>query len=157
MSIVLDAAEILKRLPHRHPMVLLDRIEELVYGKSATGIKNVTISDPVFQGHFPNNPIYPGVFIVEASAQLCGVVLGDPIAQDQPVLGYLASVRKFKFITPVRPGDVIIIKARAGVSHANLAEFTLDLSVGGRSVAAGTLAIALIDPKIPHEAYRSTL
>ncbi|MEV4952748.1 3-hydroxyacyl-ACP dehydratase FabZ [Paenarthrobacter nitroguajacolicus] len=146
MSIALKASDILARLPHRHPLVLLDRVEDLNHGKSATGIKNITISDPVFQGHFPNNPVYPGVYMIEASAQLCGLLLGSPTGEDGPVLGYLASVRKFKFITPVYPGDVLSIQARAGVSHANLADFSVDIKVSGKIVASGSLALARIDP-----------
>lgn len=92
--------------------------------------------------------MYPGVYIIEASAQLCGLLLGSPPTGEDgpPVLGYLASVRKFKFITPVYPGDVLSIQARAGVSHANLADFSVDIKVSGKIVASGSLALARIDP-----------
>lgn len=136
----LDAVEISKRLPHRHPFLLLDRVDELVPGVSAVGIKNISIADPVFAGHFPGNPIYPGVQMVEVAAQLCGLVISSD--GDGPVLGYLASIKRFKFSALVVPGDRLTIRTRAGVSIGSLTEFTTELTVDGKSVASGTLAIA---------------
>lgn len=142
MREALSSADIVSRLPHRHPFLLLDRVEELEPGHSAVGVKNISISDPVFAGHFPGHPVYPGVLIVETAAQLCGLlIVGSP----GPVLGYLASIKRFKFAEVVRPGDRMRIHARSGVSLGALTEFSVDVDVDGRSVASGVLAIARAD------------
>lgn len=139
-ALSLDAAEIMRRLPHRHPFLLLDRVDELVPGVSAVGVKNISIADPVFAGHFPGNPIYPGVQMVEVAAQLCGLIVSTDA--DGPALGYLASIKRFKFSALVVPGDQLTIRTKAGVSIGALTEFAADLSVSGRPVAGGVLAIA---------------
>jgi len=139
----LDAAEIIGLLPHRHPFLLLDRVEDLIAGESAVGVKNVSISDPVFAGHFPGRPVFPGVLLVEASAQTCGIVLAATM--DTPVLGYLASIKRFKFIEIVRPGDRLRIRANVGVSVGALTEFSVELRSDTSVVASGSLAVALAE------------
>ena len=143
MPATFTAAQVLARLPHRHPMALIDGIYDLEYGTSARGVKNVTISDPVFAGHFPTEPIYPGVMMIEAAAQVCGLILSDVSDGEQVVHGYLASVKKFRFLHLVRPGDRLDIFARSTVSFGGLTEFAVELRVGTRTVASGALAIAL--------------
>ena len=139
-GVVIEPAEVARRLPHRHPFLLLDRVDDLEIGVSAVGTKNVSITDPVFAGHFPGNPIYPGVHMVEVAAQLCGLV-GAPDEQG-PVLGYLASIKRFKFLALVVPGDQLRISVRAGASIGALTEFAVEITVAGRVVASGVLAIA---------------
>lgn len=136
----LEPAEVARRLPHRHPFLLLDRVDILETGISAVGTKNVSITDPVFAGHFPDNPIYPGVHMVEVAAQLCGLI--TPAEEQGPALGYLASIKRFKFLALVVPGDQMKITARAGVSVGALTEFAVEITVAGRVVASGVLAIA---------------
>ncbi|MGE4344975.1 MAG: 3-hydroxyacyl-ACP dehydratase FabZ [Geoalkalibacter sp.] len=103
----LDINEIMKRLPHRYPFLLVDRIEELVKGERVVGVKNVTINEPFFQGHFPGHPVMPGVLIIEAMAQVGGVfaIISDEIGSDK--VTYFTGIDKARFRKPVRPGDVL--------------------------------------------------
>ena len=128
-------------LPHRHPFLLIDRVEELEPGVSAVGVKNVSISDPVFAGHFPDHPIYPGVLLIEAAAQLSGILLAS--SAGEPAQGYLASVKRFKFVEIVRPGDSLRVHTRHRTSFASLHEFSVELTRGRQLMASGSLSIAL--------------
>ncbi len=139
-GVALEPAEVARRLPHRHPFLLLDRVDDLEAGVSAVGTKNVSIADPVFAGHFPGNPIYPGVHMVEVAAQLCGLIASSD--EQEPVRGYLASIKRFKFLALVVPGDQLRVSARAGASIGALTEFAVEITVAGRVVASGVLAIA---------------
>lgn len=143
MSVVLTAADILARLPHRHPFVMLDAVTELVPSRSGTALKNISISDPVFAGHFPGEPIYPGVLLIESAAQLCGLILAEIGADGSPRIGYLASVKKFRFVTLVCPGDQISIQGLAGTRFGGMTDFTVKLTVNGKDVASGSLVIAI--------------
>ncbi len=105
----IDIRRIMETLPHRYPMLLLDRITELEPLKRAAGFKNVTINEPFFQGHFPNNPVMPGIFIIEAMAQLGGTVILEPKAATTSV-PYLAGVDKVRFRRPVLPGDRLMME-----------------------------------------------
>ncbi len=139
-DVAIEPAEVARRLPHRHPFLLLDRVDDLEIGVSAVGTKNISITDPVFAGHFPDNPIYPGVHMVEVAAQLCGLIGSSD--EREPALGYLASIKRFKFLALVVPGDQMRISARAGASIGALTEFAVEITVAGRVVATGVLAIA---------------
>jgi len=113
----LDSTEIQAILPHRYPFLLVDRIEELEIGKRVIGIKNVTVNEPFFQGHFPGRPIMPGVLIIEAMAQVGGVLAFKSANQGGAKLVYFMGIDKAKFRKPVLPGDrlrfvVDILKAR---------------------------------------------
>ncbi len=136
----LEPGEIARRLP-TGSFLLLDRVDDLEVGISGVGTKNVSISDPVFAGHFPDNPIYPGVIWSRVAAQLCGLIGSSD--EQGPVLGYLASIKRFKFLALVVPGDQMKITARAGASIGALdREFAVEITVAGRVVASGVLAIA---------------
>jgi len=106
---IMDVMEIQTILPHRYPFLLVDRVTELTKGESTIAFKNVSISEPVFQGHFPGHPIYPGVMILEGMAQAGGILafksmdLTDEDAANKVV--YFMSIDKAKFRAPVRPGD----------------------------------------------------
>ncbi|MCP3177540.1 MAG: 3-hydroxyacyl-ACP dehydratase FabZ [Desulfuromonadales bacterium] len=107
---VLTTQEIMKLLPHRYPFLLVDRIVELEEGKKAVGIKNVTINEPFFQGHFPGHPIMPGVLIIEAMAQVGGLyaMVVNKIGDDK--VTYFAGIDNARFRKPVVPGDVLRIE-----------------------------------------------
>ncbi|MDW7643597.1 MAG: 3-hydroxyacyl-ACP dehydratase FabZ [Desulfuromonadales bacterium] len=107
---VLNSQEIMKLLPHRYPFLLVDRIVELEEGKKAVGIKNVTINEPFFQGHFPGHPIMPGVLIIEAMAQVGGLyaMVVNKIGDDK--VTYFAGIDNARFRKPVVPGDVLRIE-----------------------------------------------
>ncbi len=97
--------QILDVLPHRYPMLLVDRIVEMEPGKRIVGVKNVTINEPFFQGHFPGHPIMPGVLIVEAMAQTGGILLMGEVDEPETKIVYFMSIDKVKFRRPVVPGD----------------------------------------------------
>ena len=103
----MDIDAILSKLPHRYPFLMIDRIIEIDSDNSAIGIKNVSVNEPMFQGHFPGNPVFPGVLIIEGMAQTAGAIA---IAADQTKgrhVVYMVTVDKCKFRKPARPGDVI--------------------------------------------------
>ncbi|MDP7032433.1 MAG: 3-hydroxyacyl-ACP dehydratase FabZ, partial [Gemmatimonadota bacterium] len=106
-SISLDINAILEIMPHRYPMLLVDRIVELVDGKRVVGIKNVTINEPFFQGHFPGHPIMPAVLVVEAMAQAGGVLLLNTVERPETKLMYFLGIDNAKFRKPVLPGDTL--------------------------------------------------
>lgn len=115
-----DLGEILKALPHRYPMLLVDKIINIDGLQSAVGIKNVTYNEPHFMGHFPGNPIMPGVLIIEGLAQTAGAIGIRSLGMDKPALVYFMSIDKAKFRKPVVPGDVLeyhvsLIKRRGSI------------------------------------------
>ena len=114
MKLPLGYEEIVKVLPHRYPFLLVDRITELEPGKRVKGIKNVTINEPFFQGHFPGKPIMPGVLIIEAMAQVGGVLAGfsmpEEMAKEGPLNFYFVGMDKVKFRKPVVPGDQLVFE-----------------------------------------------
>ena len=116
-GLCLDVTEIQAILPHRYPFLLVDRIEDLEVGKRVVGIKNVTINEPFFQGHFPGRPIMPGVLIIEAMAQVGGVLAFKSAKETGAKLVYFMGIEKAKFRKPVTPGDrlrfvVEVLRAR---------------------------------------------
>jgi 3-hydroxyacyl-[acyl-carrier-protein] dehydratase len=143
MTAVLTAADILARLPHRHPFVMLDAVTDLVASHSGAAIKNISISDPVFAGHFPGEPIYPGVLLVESAAHLCGLIAAEVDGRGETRIGYLASIKKFRFVTLVRPGDQLRIHATAGTRFGGMTDFSVTLTVNEKDIASGSLVIAL--------------
>ena len=116
MKLPLNYQEIIKILPHRYPFLLVDRIVELEPGKRVVGIKNVSINEPFFQGHFPGNPIMPGVLIVEAMAQVGGVLarlsMPDVSEKQDADTIFFMSIEKAKFRKPVVPGDQLILEVK---------------------------------------------
>jgi beta-hydroxyacyl-ACP dehydratase FabZ len=114
MNLPLGYEEIVKILPHRYPFLLVDRVTEIEVGKRVKGIKNVTFNEPFFQGHFPGNPIMPGVLIIEAMAQVGGVLAGFSIPKDTKKEGphdfYFVAMDKVKFRKPVVPGDQLVFE-----------------------------------------------
>jgi len=121
----LDVVEIQKILPHRYPFLLVDRVTEMVEGKSIVAYKNVSISEPVFEGHFPGHPIYPGVMILEGMAQAGGILsflsMGEMTEEEiASKVVYFMSIDKAKFRSPVRPGDkleyhISVIKQKGAI------------------------------------------
>jgi 3-hydroxyacyl-[acyl-carrier-protein] dehydratase len=112
---MLDVVEIQKILPHRYPFLLVDRVVSVLNGESIEAYKNVSISEPVFEGHFPGHPIYPGVMIIEGMAQAGGILAfqsmsGDEQAGTEDKVVYFMSIDKCKFRHPVRPGDRLVYK-----------------------------------------------
>jgi len=102
-----DIKRILQMIPHRYPMLMVDKVTEMVLSESAVGIKNVSINEPFFQGHFPGHPIMPGVLIIEAMAQVGGMLLMGSVGDPESKVVYFMSLDNVKFRRPVKPGDQI--------------------------------------------------
>ena len=123
MSKILDIEKILEMMPHRYPFLLLDRLIKVEKDEFAVGLKNVTINEPFFLGHFPGNPLMPGVLIVEAIAQAGGVLLLSTVNDPENYLTLFMKIDNVKFKNPVRPGDTLIFKLnllspiRRGICH----------------------------------------
>ncbi len=139
----MNIKEIQELLPHRYPFLLVDRILEVEEGKKAIGIKNVTINEPFFQGHFPGEPLMPGVLMVEAMAQV-GLVALKSMDEYKDKLGVFTGIEKIRFKRQVVPGDTIrieveLVKIRRGMG---VAEGTV--TVDGELACKGTIMFALI-------------
>ncbi|PZV16981.1 MAG: 3-hydroxyacyl-[acyl-carrier-protein] dehydratase FabZ [Pseudanabaena sp.] len=143
-SQILMIEDIKKLLPHRYPFLLVDRIIDFVPNKSATGIKNVTFNEPFFQGHFPEHPIMPGVLIVEAMAQVGGIVLRHlPGMENQ--LSLFAGIDKVRFRRPVVPGDRLTITTELLVSRKRFGKMHGRAEVDGQLVCDGELMFSLVN------------
>ncbi|MDQ2818083.1 MAG: 3-hydroxyacyl-ACP dehydratase FabZ [Candidatus Eremiobacteraeota bacterium] len=130
-------------LPHRYPMLLIDRIIELEPQKRAVGYKNVTFNEPFFTGHFPNNPVMPGVLIIEAMAQLGGAAILEPKSQKTTV-PYLAGVDKVKFRRPVIPGDRLMMEVDVIWIRMNIGRLRAQARVGDQLVCSGEFAFSMV-------------
>ena len=142
---MLDINKIMSLLPHRYPFLLLDRIVEMEPQKRIVGIKNVTINEPFFQGHFPGHPIMPGVLLIEAMAQAGGVLalLSDP-EPEKKVL-YFMSIDKAKFRKPVVPGDQVRIELDVTRQRGNIKSFKALALVDGAVVAEAEMMAMIVD------------
>lgn len=137
--------EIMKVLPHRFPFLLIDKVEVIEDGIKGIGYKNVTIDEPFFQGHFPSNPIMPGVLQIEAMAQTAGIIICAQKGDLSPKQVLFMSVDKAKFRKPVIPGDKLEIHAEKIKQHKNIVLCTVQSFVDGNLVSQAELT-ALINP-----------
>ena len=141
---VLDIDAIREILPHRYPFLLVDRIEELETDR-VVGIKNVTVNEPFFAGHFPDYPVMPGVLIIEAMAQVAGVLVLSGIPDRKNKLVLLAGVDGAKFRKPVRPGDQLRMEMKILRSRASMAKISGTATVDGTVVAEAEMLCLLAD------------
>nr|WP_092074365.1 3-hydroxyacyl-ACP dehydratase FabZ [Dendrosporobacter quercicolus]NSL49128.1 3-hydroxyacyl-ACP dehydratase FabZ [Dendrosporobacter quercicolus DSM 1736] len=139
---MLSATEIQKIIPHRYPMLLVDRILELEPMKRAVGIKNVTITEPFFQGHFPGQPVMPGVLILEAMAQVGAVATLYP-AENRGKVALFASIDRVKFRKPVVPGDQLRMVAELIKIRGGMGKLWCEAFVDDQLVAEGELMFAM--------------
>ncbi len=143
---VMDVEEIRAVLPHRFPFLLVDRILELEPGLRAVGLKNVTINEPFFQGHFPGHAVMPGVLVCEAIAQVGGVVMLT-LSGNQGKLAYFGGMDKVRFRKPVLPGDTLIIKVETIRVHGPIGKIRAVASVDNHVVCEGEFTCALVSRK----------
>jgi 3-hydroxyacyl-[acyl-carrier-protein] dehydratase len=143
---MLNIDEIQKIIPHRYPFLLIDKIEEVVIGERAVGIKNVTMNEPYFQGHFPEFPVMPGVLIVEALAQVGAVAMLSK-DENKGKLGMFAGIDGCRFRGQVRPGDTLRLEVEITRLKGAIGKGKAVASVDGTKVCEAELMFALVDPK----------
>ena len=143
----LEVTELFKLLPHRYPFLLIDRIVDIKDDVSATGIKNVTFNEPHFTGHFPGEPIMPGVLIVEAMAQTCGAIVAHKHRDGVRKLVYFMTIDGAKFRKPVVPGDVLHLKVEKLKQRGNIFKFACNAFVDEHKVAEATISAMMVIPE----------
>ena len=142
----IDIERIMQMIPHRYPFLLIDRVVEVVPDVGAVGIKNVSINEPFFQGHFPRRPVMPGVLIIEAMAQTAAVLVVRTLGpESEGKLVYFMSVDSARFRKPVFPGDSVRIHVLKDRSRGNVWKFTAEAKVNGTLVAEATYAAMIMD------------
>jgi beta-hydroxyacyl-ACP dehydratase FabZ len=141
---IMDIDAIREVLPHRYPFLLVDKIIEFE-AERIVGIKNVTFNEPFFQGHFPNYPVMPGVLIVEAMAQVAGILVLAQMEDRASKLVFLATIEQAKFRRPVRPGDQLRIEMKVGRRKASVAKMHGTATVDGIVVAEAEVMCKLAD------------
>lgn len=142
---MLNIQQIQEIIPHRYPFLLVDRIVEIEEGKRAVGLKNVTMNEPYFAGHFPGYPVMPGVLIVEALAQVGAVAMLNMEA-NRGKIGFLAGVDGFRFRDQVKPGDTLTLEVEIIRLKGSIGKGKGTAKVGDRVVAEGEIMFALSDP-----------
>ena len=144
-SLPLDVRDIQQMIPHRFPMLLIDRVVELEPGRRAVGVKNVTVNEWFFVGHFPDNPIMPGVLIIEALAQT-GAVAALSADEFRGKLGLFAGIDDVRFRRQVTPGDQLRLEVEMERLRRGIGRAIARATVGGELAAEGRLTFALVDP-----------
>jgi 3-hydroxyacyl-[acyl-carrier-protein] dehydratase len=138
--------EIMKLLPHRYPFLLVDKIVDLKPGESAMGVKNVTINEPFFQGHFPGQPIMPGVLVIEAMAQVAGVMAFSSGMEGKSV--FFMSIDNAKFRRPIVPGDQVMLEIKVLKQRGNVWRFSGAATVDGKLVSEAEFTAMVTDREI---------
>ena len=141
--------EIMKMLPHRAPFLLVDRLKDVIPGESGIGIKNVTFNEPFFQGHFPENPIMPGVLQVEAMAQTAGIIvlMSFPEEERSGNSVYFMTINDVKFRKPVLPGDVLEFHVKKEQTVRNVFKFRGEVFVDGKLVSQAVFSAMILKKK----------
>jgi 3-hydroxyacyl-[acyl-carrier-protein] dehydratase len=147
---VVDIARIMHAIPHRYPFLLIDRVVDVVHNRSAIGIKNVSVNESFFAGHFPDHPVMPGVLIIESMAQTAAVLVVETLGPDAAgKLVYFMSIEGAKFRRPVVPGDQLRIHVTKERNRGNVWKFNAVARVDGVSVAEATYAAMIMDRAPP--------
>jgi len=140
----LDIMDVRRLLPHRYPFLLVDRVIECIKGESIRAIKNVTVNEPFFPGHFPHRPVMPGVMIIEALAQAAGILafITADVVPDESTRFYFVGIDKARFRKPVEPGDQLILTARLERQMRGIWKFSTVALVDGAEVAHAEMMVA---------------
>jgi 3-hydroxyacyl-[acyl-carrier-protein] dehydratase len=143
----MDIKTVLERLPHRYPFLLVDRVLEFEVGKRIVALKNVTINEPFFPGHFPHHPIMPGVMLIEAMAQAAAILAfeSSKLRPDDKSVVYFLGIDEARFKSPVVPGDQLVLEARIERHLKGVWKFAAEAHVGERLAATAKLMCALRD------------
>ena len=141
----IEVEEIMQMIPHRYPFLLIDRVKEIIPDSSAVGIKNVTMNEPFFQGHFPDHPIMPGVLLIEAMAQTSAVLVikttGDVVGK----VVYFMTVDNARFRKPVQPGDQVELHVEKIRNRGNVWKFRGKAKVDGQLMSEATYSAMIVD------------
>ncbi len=142
---MMDIHKILRQLPHRYPMLLVDRVIEIDKGKSITAIKNVSINEPFFNGHFPHRPVMPGVLMLEALAQAAALLSFDAMdmTPDENMIYYFAGLDNVRFKRPVEPGDQLVLKVQLERKKGHIFKFKAQALVDGALAVEADLTCAM--------------
>lgn len=142
----MDTTRLMEVLPHRYPFLMIDRLVDIIANVSATGIKNVTVNEPYFQGHFPGQPVMPGVLIIEAMAQTSAALVVHSMGPHaEGKLVYFMSIESARFRKPVVPGDRLNVHVTKERSRGNVWKFSAEAKVDGVVVAEATYAAMILD------------
>ncbi len=145
-TLSLDIGRVMEMIPHRYPFLMIDRVVDIVTGESAVGIKNVTINEPHFIGHFPSKAVMPGVLLIEAMAQTAAVLVVHTLGPEaEGKLVYFMTVDDGRFRRPVVPGDQVRIHVAKQRQRANVWRFSGQAKVGGVVVAEATFSAMIMD------------
>ena len=138
---MMDIHQIIQKLPHRYPFLLVDRVLEIEKGVSIKGLKNVSINEPFFPGHFPHRPVMPGVLMLEALAQVSALLAFDAMGQelDPSAVVYFVGIDNARFKRPVEPGDQLILNSKLERSRAGIYKFSCNATVGDEVAAQADL------------------
>lgn len=145
-SKTIDINRIMQMIPHRYPFLMVDKVVDVIPDESAVGVKNVTINEPFFQGHFPQRPVMPGVLIIEAMAQTAAVLVVETLGPSaEGKLVYFMSVDSARFRKPVGPGDTLMIHVAKERSRGNVWKFRAEAKVGDTLMAEAVYAAMILD------------
>ncbi|HBR98037.1 MAG TPA: 3-hydroxyacyl-[acyl-carrier-protein] dehydratase FabZ [Gammaproteobacteria bacterium] len=139
----LNIHEVLQHLPHRYPFLMIDRVTEFVEGERIQALKNVTYNEPIFTGHFPHHPIFPGVLILEAMAQAAAILAFRSVGESpsEETLYLFVGIDKARFKRPVAPGDQMIFDARIVRSRRGIWQFDAECTVDGKTACSASIMI----------------
>lgn len=141
---MMNIIEINKRIKQRPPFQMVERLLDVVPGESVTALKNVSVNEPYFMGHFPDAPIMPGVLVIESAAQACSLAI-EADGTDESTIYVLLKVKDFKFVKPIIPGDTMIINCKKTMGSAGLYSFAVTISVNDKVRAKGELMFTAVD------------